>query len=147
MHTHRWGWWLGIAMAGGWAGPSMAEPVLLATRALNEAPTVVAGVDHRLLLGPGDEIEVAGPFTEHWLPGQRHRLVRARHDQRAAADAGHGPVWVQAVGWARVLRTEERTHASKTRTNGSAWMRIEAASDAVQLGDRVTPAPENGGAP
>ena len=147
MHTHRWGWWLGIAVGWGWASPSPAEPVLLAARAMSETPTVVSGVDHRLLLGPGDEVEVAGPQTERLLPGQRYRLVRARHHNRAPTDAWDGPLWVQAVGWARVLRTEQRTQAAGERTHWVAWMRIEQASDAVQLGDSVAHEPENSDAP
>lgn len=147
MHTHRWAWWLGIAMGWTWTCPSLAEPLLLAERDMSEAPTVVSGVDHRLLLGPGDVVEVSGPQTDRLLPGQRYRLIRARHPNIASTDAWHGPVWVQAVGWTRVLSIEQRTHASSARTHWVAWLRIEETSDAVQLGDSVAPGPKNGGAP
>lgn len=116
-----------LAMVG-CTSAAATEPPLLQRAALYDAPRVVGGVDRRLLLGPGDELEVRGPHTERLVLGERYRLVRWQVPQRSA-DVSLGPIWVQALGHARVVRS----HA----TPAAAWLRIEDASDAVQAGDLV----------
>jgi hypothetical protein len=116
-----------LAMGGG-TTVGATEPWLLPAASLHDAPRVVGGIDRRLLLGPGDELEVRGPHTERLVLGERYRLVRWQAPQRSI-DASPDPLWVQALGHARAVRT----HASPA----VAWLRIEDASDAVQLGDLV----------
>ncbi len=113
---------------GGGTNAGTTEPWLLQPAALHDAPRVVGTVDRRLLLGPGDELEVRGPHTERLVLGDRYRLVRWRTPQ-SNADGSPGPLWVQFLGHARTVRT----HA----TPATAWLRIEDASDAVQAGDLV----------
>lgn len=132
---------LGALMLGA-LGTGQAHTLLLDAAALDDAPRVVASVDHRLLLGPGDTVEVRGPHTERLLPGQRYRLVRWRPPHRPQTDAPAGPLWVHAVAHARV----ERSHTIDAHT-AAAWLRIEDASDAVRLGDWVWWWPEDGAAP
>ena len=116
-----------LAMGGG-TSAGATEPWLLQPASLHDAPRVVGGVDRRLLLGPGDVLEVRGPHTERLVLGERYRLVRWRTPQ-PSIDATPGPLWMQALGHARAVRT----HA----TPAAAWLRIEDASDAVQQGDVV----------
>lgn len=114
-----------------------AQPLLLDPEALSDAPRVVASVDDRLLMGPGDTLEVRGPHTERLRSGERYRLVRWQPTSRPNTTA---PRWVQLVAYARA----EHVH---TQGTAAAWLRIEDASDAVRLGDGVWWWPEDGGTP
>lgn len=129
MRTCGLKWFITWSLAVGFCTSAGAtEPSLLQPAALHDAPQVVGGVDRRLLLGPGDELEVRGPHTERLVLGERYRLVRWQAPARST-DTKLGPLWVQTLGHARAVRT----HASPA----AAWLRIEDASDAVQAGDLV----------
>ncbi len=106
----------------GCLGLGQAQTLWLEPTALKHAPQVVGGADQRLLLGPGDEMEVRGPNTERLLPGERYPLVSGR----ASATQ-----WVQPVAHARTVRVQPGA------LSATAWLRIEEASDAVHIGDRV----------
>jgi len=124
------------ALLFGSASTAPAQPLLLDPEALSDAPRVVASVDDRLLMGPGDTLEVRGPNTEHLQLGQRYRLVRWQPTHRPNAEAPVGPRWVQLVAHARA----ERVH---TQGPAAAWLRIEDANDAVRWGDGVWWWPED----
>lgn len=128
------------ALLMGAASTVPAQPLLLDPEALSDAPRVVGSADDRLLMGPGDTLEVRGPHTERLQPGARYRLVRWQSAQRAQTTALAGPRWVQLVAHARA----ERVH---THVTAAAWLRIEDASDAVRLGDGLWWWPEDGGTP
>jgi hypothetical protein len=119
------------------ASTSPAQTLVLDPAALSDAPRVVGSVDDRLLMGPGDTLEVRGPHTERLRPGERYRLVRWQPASRPNTSA---PRWVQLVAHARA----ERVH---TQDTAAAWLRIEDASDAVRLGDGVWWWPEDGSTP
>lgn len=120
----------------------IAQPLLLDPAALNAAPRVVGSVDHRLLMGPGDTVEVRGPHTERLQIGERYRLVSWRANKPTNTTTPPGPLWVQALAHARA----ERMHTLDPET-AAAWLRIEDASDAVRIGDWVWWWPEDGVAP
>lgn len=129
MRTTRIGFCIAwsLVMGGGsqaWA----SETLLLEGDAKHNAPQVVSGVDGRLLLGPGDEIEVRGPQTDQLVLGARYRLVRGSGPS-PRKDNALDPPWVTVLGQARTVRTHP--------TAAAAWLRIETASDAVQMGDLV----------
>jgi hypothetical protein len=129
MRTTRIGFCIAWGLAMGCCTHAWAsEPLLLEGDAKHHAPQVVSGVDRRLLLGPGDEIEVRGPHTERLVLGAHYRLVRWPAPS-PRNDTALGPQWVTVLGQARTVRT----HPTAT----VAWLRIEAASDAVQIGDWV----------
>jgi hypothetical protein len=140
--TRLWTWtrsaWSALLL--GAASTVTAQPLLLELDALSDAPQVVASVDDRLLMGPGDTLEVRGPHTERLRLGQRYRLVRWQPAHRTNAAAPAGPRWVQLVAHARA----ERVH---TQGTAAAWLRIEDASDAVRWGDGVWWWPEDGNTP
>jgi hypothetical protein len=119
------------------ASTAPAQPLLLDPAALSQAPRVVGSVDDRLLMGPGDTLEVRGPHTERLRLGERYRLVRGQPTSRPDTT---DPRWVQLVAHARAARV----HSHET---AAAWLRIEDASDAVRLGDRVWWWPEDGSTP
>jgi hypothetical protein len=124
----------------GAASTGPAQTLLLDPEALNDAPRVVASVDDRLLMGPGDTLEVRGPHTERLQLGERYRLVRWQPVKRAQPNAPGSPQWVQLLAHARA----ERVH---THGTPAAWLRIEDASDAVRWGDGVWWWPEDGRTP
>ena len=136
----RWTRRAWCALLFGAASTSPAQPLLLDSAALSDAPRVVGSIDDRLLMGPGDTLEVRGPNTEHLQLGQRYRLVRWQPASRPNTTAPAGPRWVQWVAHARA----ERVH---TQDTAAAWLRIEDASDAVRLGDGVGWWPEDGSTP
>ena len=137
--TRFWTWTHSAlsALLFGAASTAPAQPLLLDPEALNDAPRVVGSVDDRLLMGPGDTLEVRGLHTERLQPGARYRLVRWQPASRPNTTA---PRWVQLVAHARA----ERVH---TQDTAAAWLRIEVASDAVRLGDGVWWWPEDGSTP
>lgn len=140
--TRFWTWTRSAlsALLFGAASTAPAQPLLLNPEALNDAPRVVGSVDDRLLMGPGDTLEVRGPHTERLQPGARYRLVRWQPAHRPNAEAPAGPRWVQLVAHAQA----ERVH---TQGTAAAWLRIEDASDAVRWGDGVWWWPEDGSTP
>jgi hypothetical protein len=140
--TRLWNWTrrASCALLFGAASTSPAQTLLLDPAALSDAPRVVGSVDDRLLMGPGDTLEVRGPHTERLRPGERYRLVRWQPVSRPNTAATAGPRWVQLVAHARA----ERVH---TQDTAAAWLRIEDASDAVRLGDGVWWWPEDGSTP
>ena len=137
--TRFWTWtrraW--CALLFGAASAALAQTLLLDPEALSDAPRVVGSVDDRLLMGPGDTLEVRGPHTERLRLGERYRLVRWQPASRSNTTA---PRWVQLVAHARA----ERVH---THGTAAAWLRVEDASDAVRWGDGVWWWPEDGGTP
>jgi hypothetical protein len=137
--TRFWTWtrraW--CALLFGAASAALAQTLLLDPEALSDAPRVVGSVDDRLLMGPGDTLEVRGPHTERLRLGERYRLVRWQPASRPNTTA---PRWVQLVAHARA----ERVH---THGIAAAWLRIEDASDAVRWGDGVWWWPEDRGTP
>jgi predicted RecB family nuclease len=137
--TRLWNWTrrASCALLLGAASTAPAQTLLLDPEALSDAPRVVGSVDDRLLMGPGDTLEVRGPHTERLRPGERYRLVRWQPASRPNTSA---PRWVQLVAHARA----ERVH---TQDTAAAWLRIEVASDAVRLGDGVWWWPEDGSTP
>ena len=140
--TRFWTWTRSAlsALLLGAASTGPAQTLLLDPEALNDAPRVVASVDDRLLMGPGDALEVRGPHTERLQLGERYRLVRWRPVKRAQPNAPGSPQWVQLLAHARA----ERVH---THGTPAAWLRIEDASDAVRWGDGVWWWPEDGRTP
>lgn len=140
--TRFWTWTRSAmsALLFGAASTAPAQPLLLDPAALSDAPRVVGSVDGRLLMGPGDTLEVRGPHTERLKLGERYRLVRWQPAHRPNAKAPAGPRWVQLVAHARA----ERVH---TQGAAAAWLRIEDASDAVRWGDGVWWWPKDGSTP